>query len=387
MKNLSQPKGLRSQNSLFRWFRTTVTMQVAVMTSQSSSTTRFNTAVRAVQKLLQDGWKLEMSGENSPADKSGIDFVWANSRLDAWFPLDTTYKDKVGTPSLIHLVRLTDVEDVIAGRLSHETNVEFLELLVGLAQKSVALSLRDLPPPEMATVANLRQSLESFKARLAKVGARPGYSAYLEWAAYLNGAINYQAKADTGRFNVDLGLIESAINEAVKAFLNARKGGCPDFDRGSFQRGKHISYSETADTLHVSDPVNPVWPGIRDRVQLVFDKEYAELVKLEKGGLDLLLITKQMFSAQGAAWVIHHILDVIEAKSDGRAINVQPKMMALVPASVPARVPARVPTTTSASVHAPTQTRAAKVPAKAVHAKTFAAIASMCLTPSRVASA
>lgn len=323
----SQSKGMRGQCDLFRWFRTTVSTEIVGLPAQSVSTARFNSAVRAVQKLLQSGWTLEMSGENSPADKAGVDFVWANKRQGVWFPLDTTYKDKVGTPSLIHLVKLADANDIVGGRLSFQANIAFLELLTQLAQKPAVLRFDELPPPEMAAVANLRQSLESFKTRLANIGARPGKTEFLEWAHYMNGAICYQGKADTGRFNVDQGLIDYAIGEAVKAFLNARKGGCPDFDRGSFQRGKHISYSETADTLHVSDPANPIWPGIRDRVQQVFDKEYAALVKIENGGLQLLLIAKQMFSAQGASWVIHHILDVIEAKSDGRNFNVQPKML------------------------------------------------------------
>lgn len=323
----SQSKGMRGQCDLFRWFRTTVSMQHVDLPAQNASMARFNSAVRAVQKLLQSGWTLEMSGENSPADKAGVDFVWSNKRSGVWFPLDTTYKDKVGTPSLIYLVKLADANDIISGRLSFQANITFLELLVELAQKPAVLRFDELTPPEMAAVANLRQSLESFKTRLASIGTRPGKTEFLEWAHYMNGAICYQGKADTGRFNVDQSLIDYAIGEAVKAFLNARKGGCPDFDRGSFQRGKHISYSETADTLHVSDPVNPIWPGIRDRVQQAFEKEYAALVEIENGGMQLLLIAKQMFSAQGASWVIHHILDVIEAKSNGRNFNVQPKML------------------------------------------------------------
>mgnify|MGYP003384442949 CR=1 FL=1 len=324
----SQPKGLRSQHELYRWFRNIVQTPVSDLPAESATQARFNSAVLAVQKSLQNGWNLQMSGENSPADKAGVDFVWSNRAQGVWFALDTTYKDKVGVPSLINLVKLANSSDIIASRLSFESNMGFLELLVRLSRETPVLTYSELPPPEMAAVADLRKSLESFQAQLAKIGTRPASAQFAEWAHYLKGAIGFQGKADTGRFNVDQSLIDYAIGVGVEAFLNARKGGCPDFDRGSFQRGKHISYSQNADTLHVSDPANPVWSGIRDLVQQQFDKEYTLLVEMDKGGLDLLLITKQMFSAQGANWVIHHILDVIEAKSLGRSINVAPKMKA-----------------------------------------------------------
>jgi hypothetical protein len=322
-------KGLRSQAALYRWFRTVV--QTPSMDLQTGGgNARYYSAILAVQKALRDGWTLTMSSDNSPADKAGVDFVWANKSRGIWFALDTTYKDKVGVPSLIHLVKLVNTNDQIIGsRLSFQSHLGFLELLVELCTDDRALLTNELPPPEMTAVTDLRKSLESFQARLAKIGTRPASAPFAEWATYLNGAIGYQGKADKGQYTIDASLIGFAIGTAVEAFLNARKGGCPEFDRGGFQRGKHISYSETADTLHVSDPVNPIWPGIKTRIQQQFDKEYAALVKLENGGLQLLLIAKQMFSAQGINWVIHHILDVVEAKSAGRNFNaVQPKMKA-----------------------------------------------------------
>jgi len=323
----SLSKGLRSQAELFRWFRSIV-QTPAIDLQPGVGNTRFCSAILAVQNAIRNGWTLSMSGENSPADKAGVDFVWANNRQGVWHALDTTYKEKVGTPSLIHLVKLVNVSDIIGSRLSAETNIGFLELLVKLSRDTNALHSAELPIPEMGTVADLRKSLESFQARLAKIGSRPASYEFAEWAVYLNGAIGYQGKADKGQFTIDQSLVDFAIGSAVEAFLNARKGGCPDFDRGGFQRGKHISYSENADTLHVSDPVNPIWPGIKTRIQQQFDKEYAALVKLESGGLQLLLIAKQMFSAQGVNWVIHHILDVVEAKTNGRDFSVvRPKMM------------------------------------------------------------
>lgn len=329
-------KGLRSQAELYRWFRTIV--QTPASDLQPGGNARFNSAIFGVQNAMRDGWTLTMSGENSPADKAGVDFVWANKRQGVWHALDTTYKDKVGVPSLIHLVKLVNINDQIIGsRLSLETNIGFLELLTRLSLETNALHSAELPPPEMGAVADLRKSLESFQARLAKIGSRPASYQFAEWAAYLNGAIGYQGKADKGHFTIDASLIDFAIGTAVEAFLNARKGGCPDFDRGGFQRGKHISYSESADTLHVSDPVNPIWPSIKARIQQQFDREYAELVKVERGGMQLLLIAKQMFSAQGVSWVIHHILDVVEAKTNGQNFNaVRPKMKAPeLPAAAP----------------------------------------------------
>lgn len=319
---------------MHRWFLRIVASRILIRETDDPLNIRFIKALRAVRGALTDDWELQMSGENSPADKAGIDFIWSNRRLQVWWPVDTTFETKVGVPSLIKLAKLT--LEMPERKLHLKCLTEFLELLARLTQESALLTYDLLAPPEMVAVPDPLGSLETFQAQLAAVGAKPYGMPFAEWASYLNGAIRYQKTAKSGRLTVEASLIDYAIGEAIAAFLDARKGACPDFDRGEYRRGGNISYSSKNDTLHVPDPVNPVWPDITTRIQQSFDRYYAVLMQLNRNEVPLLLIAKQVFVAQGIGWVIHHILDVVEAKCQGRDFHIAPKMKAPPAAVTPA---------------------------------------------------
>ncbi len=323
-------KGLAYQKELHRYFNAVQTKQ-ADFWCNAPVLDRMQVARRKLMRLINLGWVLEVSAENTPCDKAGIDFTWKNERLDVWHAIDCTAMIKQGVPQLIN-VFLIELE---YGGPSMECKTNFLELLVNLTE-AAGLKLSLLPPPAMVVVKDLKKEIEAFQTRLYDLAKQTGNKLFTEWADYLHKAVGFQNVASSGRFHIGVELIDDAIAKAVTAFLDARKSGCPDFDGGSFQRGGRLSYSPNTDSLHVQDPANPIWPNMTNRIQACFDTQYARLIKIDCSAGPFLIVIKQIFCAQGIGWVINHVLDVIEAKYDGRSLQVAPKMKA--PAPVPQAV-------------------------------------------------
>lgn len=333
-------KGLRDQQQLFRWFTTLVEGSYSAPDrGAGEAALRLDRAIQKVRELVEGGWWLSMSSEGSPADKAGMDFLWEDTVRGPWFALDCSLREKMDIPRLIRLVRIKNATTTVGEVMSIYSKIFFLELLIELAEGPVLLTREMVAPPKLTPVADIRSALYDFRTRLRALKDHTNGDLFVDWAENLHRAIGFQRRKEDESTELDMNTIRLPIKQAVETYITTALRNHGEMERPKLKFGRKFhSYSPTTDTLHLPHKANPTVKDIKVMVETEFDARYtAELKKAGKLS-DKLLALKRSFGASGYAWVINHLLDVLEAASLGTtAVVAAPK--ARVPSSTDADQP------------------------------------------------
>lgn len=312
-------EGIRKQQQLNVWFNALLSdTSNFTVDEKGARLERLEKAIRRIRELVASGWRLRMSSEKSPADKAGIDLLWEDEPTGRWFALDCSLKEKMGLPRLIHLVRIKNDIISVGSVISLATKTIFLELLIELTEGRAILNRGLIAPPSIHPVADINLALRDFQRQLRALRNHAYGDLFLEWSENLGGAIGYAKKMKTQSGQVDMENIQRVIEEGVQTYLAASLQNNGELARPKLKfTRKLLSYSETSDTVILADRGNPHVRGIKVMVQQAFDS--ALLERLAKAGkmTDKLMAVKRNFSASGYAWVINHLLDVLEAERLG----------------------------------------------------------------------
>lgn len=320
-KSTSKTKGQLLQEELFRWFHAVLD---ASPCGDAPQAFRLNALRHHLEVLIRDGWTLKMSGEDSPADKCGIDFIWGHP-VKGWFPLDAK---AVGTSScvLIHQVTVGNQNGAgECGQLKFEYKVAFLSKLVELARSANPISHEKCAPPQLMTARSaveLIEGVKQFQRRLMTASETLRDDRYNQWAISLRRAIGFLLAAQRGGADDDsVTRARNAINTALDAFLaqylsqNAAFASSCMRLQTVLRRSDRLKYEIGIDT--VKAPVGPaqrlvVLGGLAQLVRKKYEAKYEELLHKHRSA-EWLMQRKRTFETKGVELAIHYILNSLEA--------------------------------------------------------------------------
>lgn len=317
-------QGHMLQFELVAWYQDTLKLpERALNVERADEQLCHAAAVRLrVRQLVKAGWSLQMSEDESPADKAGIDFIWQHRRR-GWFALDAKAVSNTRC-CLIRLVEVSNSTEVGEFRkLRFEDKVRFFEQLIELAEgPAPELNLQDCPPPVMETVRDSTKMLEelrSFRDRLATMGKRPGCAHCTDWQAAINRAMGFVTGCKRQRNNPEqVALVQQRVAEIINAYIKSVLAEKPPRGFGSpfearFRRNDKLLYTVHLDQVKLPvDAANVVTvAGIAAYARKAFQKRHQELVA-KHGAAEWLLMRRRTFEAQGVERTINHLLDVLD---------------------------------------------------------------------------
>ena len=280
-----------------------------------------------IEVLTRDGWTLKMSANQSPADQSGIDFIWANPRR-GWFPLDSKAVGETSCSLVQHVHVGNNNAAGEYGQLRFEDKLAFLEQLVTLARKREPISYTLCTPPDTAakSVSVLLEEVKQFQKRLERAASKDGR--YSEWADSLRGAIGYLLKKQRGgpsseSIQAARGIVMTAVDAFFAAYFN---GNNPAFAshcmrlRPCLKRSDRLVYLISGDTIKAAVGkaqelvvLSGLAQSIRDRYQ----QSYAQAIQQHRAA-EWLVQRKRVFETKGVELVIHNILDAFQRQPGAR---------------------------------------------------------------------
>ena len=323
-----ETRGIKLQKQLWSWYLAVTERACEIPDDACGEDKERMLLQNQLTSIREAGWRLTMTEEGSPADKSGIDFIWFHPNR-GWFPLDSTAMDKVGVPELIHIVAVdSSKEKGECNGLTPAVKNGFAQLLIRLSETEPRLSVNFLPPSIKASKKS-RQILVDFKGRLeALASSVDDGEVYLEWARRLRKAIGFECEMHKRTMKPQItdvkAFIEAVVIERIKGFLPelGQLILSPQEDR-PFARDYSIRYHPSSDLLVIPEPQNPHFPGLQRFMEKLFSQAYGEVVSAH-GVCDSLLLLKRFFESRGKEELVHAVLDALESKykqSDYRTIG------------------------------------------------------------------
>lgn len=281
----------------------------------------------ALDRLIADGWSLQVSARHSPADSSGVDFIWSHA-TKGWFALDAKAVGQTSS-GLIHLVVVAN--NMAAGecqRLCFENKKGFVELLVALSTSGQAIDHAVLAAPKVATMSReqLFEELKSFRGALNRAAIKTRDGRYAAWANNLGKAIGYcvaekRAPAqDAAKAGLIQGMATAALNEFLQAFFNPRSQVLEQCMRQqvSLNRSQSLQYLICDDQLKVragSPQRLVVLSGLGRLVRQAYQEMYCRQLA-QHSTAEWLLLRRRVFEAKGVDCAIHYILDSLQRKPE-----------------------------------------------------------------------
>lgn len=317
-------KGHRLQEELFRWY---VTVFRGDNCGGSSAAQGLNGLKHHVEVLIRAGWTLQMSADNSLADKAGVDFIWENPSR-GWFPLDAKAMGQTSC-RLITQVHVGNNND--AGeykQLRFEDRIAFLQQLVNLARTGQPVSYHCCQPPGLTAMAsnqlldglkNLRKQLEKSTSCDERLG---------EWANALGKSIGYLSiqkrggPSEASKHSAQK-LIASAIDAFFGSFFNNNN---ETFASQQMRLQPNLRRSDRLQYLHTGDVIKAtvgnahelvVLSGLAALIKKRFEERYIELVGKHRTA-EWLMQRKRTFETKGVELVIHSVLDAFQRQSGVR---------------------------------------------------------------------
>ncbi len=321
----AKAQGHRLQDELFRWYLSLTSENTGSGTSMAVP--GLNALKHHMEVLIRDGWTLSISADNSPADKAGVDFIWANPSR-GWFPLDAK---AVGQTScrVINQVYVSNNKD--AGeykQLRYEDKLAFLEQLVALSRKGCPISHDSCTPPSVTASAQSRQleDLKALQRQLEKASSRDDRLG--EWAVALRKAIGYllaqtRGGPSEGATSSAQKLITSAIEAFFGSYFNHNNtvfaSHCMRL-QPNLRRTERLQYQFTGDIFKATvgnAQELVVFSGLAQLIRNRFEARYTELVG-KHSGADWLMQRKRTFETKGVECVIHNVLDAFQRQKGAR---------------------------------------------------------------------
>ena len=313
MSDVSSYKGARNQSEIFTWYLSIVGDPTR---SPSAESEVFRNIRRRLLQVHGLGWRLVMTGENSPADRAGIDFIWENG-FDTWFPLDCTSMHKTTTPRLISTILVVNAPSCDGGGVLTQSKIAFAEQLIRLTEQQPILRHSTLSYPSIKPTRNQLPELKKFQQGLLKNSSGPSGELYREWAERLRKSIGFSLLSERKSSLNIRQLVTTSIQAGVRVYLDSVLGTAKLQPlKATWLRNHHVSFSVSADTLYVSDSSQNVL-GLVGMISREFDAQYFQYLKgaTTAAQRDELMQGKRNFAGKGLPSVIHFVLDVVEAKS------------------------------------------------------------------------
>lgn len=282
-----------------------------------------------VEVLIRAGWQLTMSAGNSPADKCGVDFIWANPGR-GWFPLDAKAVGQTSCRLIqhVHVGNNTDAGEY--KQLRYEDKLAFLEQLVTLARTGEPITYRECMPPNGVAMGEtqLLEAVKGFQRTLEQASSHD--ERFLEWSVALRKAVGFLQVKKRGGPSEDAllaarGVIASAIDNFFAAFFNH---GNNTFEmkvmrlQPCLRRSERLIYLVTEDSIKTTVGKSQelvVLGGLASLIKKRFEARYTELIGKHRGA-DWLIQRKRTFEAKGVECVIHDILDAFQRQYPARRV-------------------------------------------------------------------